>query len=153
VVLAKHQFGLRGRDIHALDATFVPFSAHTRMSGVDFGARQIRKGAPEAIRAHVQAQGGAFPDDVEKLVFNQPPTGADWTSSPTSGARAGSERFSLRAGKSSLLRPSRRCGTTGIGLRLIPPLTHGAAVPISVCPLEHRPEQRPGPSRRPRPAC
>ena len=69
VVLAKHQFGLRGRDIHALDATFVPFSAHTRMSGVDLGARQIRKGAPEAIRAHVQAQGGAFPDDVEKLVY------------------------------------------------------------------------------------
>ena len=69
VVLAKHQFGLRGRDIHALDATFVPFSAHTRMSGVNLGARQIRKGAPEAIRAHVQAQGGAFPDDVEKLVY------------------------------------------------------------------------------------
>jgi potassium-transporting ATPase ATP-binding subunit len=46
VVLAKHRFGLRGRDIHALGATFVPFSAHTRMSGVDLGARQIRKGAP-----------------------------------------------------------------------------------------------------------
>jgi K+-transporting ATPase ATPase B chain len=69
VVLAKHQFGLRGRDMQALDATFVPFSAHTRMSGVDLGARQIRKGAPEAIRAHVQVQGGAFPDDVEKLVY------------------------------------------------------------------------------------
>ncbi|MGH8578529.1 MAG: HAD-IC family P-type ATPase, partial [Gammaproteobacteria bacterium] len=69
VVLAKHQFGLRGRDMHALDATFVPFSAHTRMSGVNLGDRQIRKGAPEAIRAHVQAQGGALPDDVEKLVY------------------------------------------------------------------------------------
>ncbi|MGH8564182.1 MAG: potassium-transporting ATPase subunit KdpB [Gammaproteobacteria bacterium] len=69
VVLAKQQFGLRGRDIRALDATFVPFSAHTQMSGVDLGARQIRKGAPEAIRAHVQAQGGAFPDDVEKRVY------------------------------------------------------------------------------------
>ncbi len=69
VVLAKHQFGLRGRDIQALDATFVAFSAHTRMSGVNLGARQIRKGAPEAIRAHVQLQGGAFPDDVEKLVY------------------------------------------------------------------------------------
>ncbi|MGH8480676.1 MAG: potassium-transporting ATPase subunit KdpB, partial [Gammaproteobacteria bacterium] len=69
VVLAKHQFGLRGRDIHALGATFVPFSAHTRMSGVNLGDRQIRKGAPEAIRTHVQAQGGAFPDDVDKLVY------------------------------------------------------------------------------------
>jgi potassium-transporting ATPase ATP-binding subunit len=69
VVLAKHQFGLRGRDMQALDATFVPFSAHTRMSGVDLGTRQIRKGAPEAIRAHVQVQGEAFPDDVEKLVY------------------------------------------------------------------------------------
>ena len=69
VVLAKHQFGLRGRDMQALDATFVPFSAHTRMSGVNLGTRQIRKGAPEAIRAHVQVQGGAFPDDVEKFVY------------------------------------------------------------------------------------
>ncbi|MGQ0592922.1 MAG: potassium-transporting ATPase subunit KdpB [Gammaproteobacteria bacterium] len=68
VVLAKHQFALRGRDIQALGATFVPFSAHTRMSGVNLGDRQIRKGAPEAIRAYVQAQGSAFPDDVEKLV-------------------------------------------------------------------------------------
>jgi K+-transporting ATPase ATPase B chain len=68
VVLAKQKFGIRGRDIHTLGASFVPFSAHTRMSGVNLGQRQIRKGAPEAIRAHVQSLGGAFPDEVEKTV-------------------------------------------------------------------------------------
>ena len=68
VVLAKQKFGIRGRDIHALGATFMPFSAHTRMSGVNLGNRQIRKGAPEAIAAHVQSQGGKFPGEVEKLV-------------------------------------------------------------------------------------
>ena len=64
VVLAKQRFNLRERDIHALGATFVPFSAQTRMSGVNLGDRQIRKGALEAIRKHVEANGGRLPDDV-----------------------------------------------------------------------------------------
>lgn len=64
VVLAKQRFNLRERDIHALGATFVPFSAQTRMSGVNLGDRQIRKGALEAIRKHVEATGGRLPDDV-----------------------------------------------------------------------------------------
>ena len=64
VVLAKQRFNLRERDIHALGATFVPFSAQTRMSGVNLGDRQIRKGAMEAIRKHVEANGGRLPDDV-----------------------------------------------------------------------------------------
>ncbi len=55
VVLAKRKFDLRERDLKSLDATFVPFSAHTRMSGVNLGARQIRKGAPDAITRHVEA--------------------------------------------------------------------------------------------------
>jgi len=67
VVLAKQKFNLRERDIAALGATFVPFTAQTRMSGVDLagaaadGARRIRKGAGDAIRRHVESQGGAFP--------------------------------------------------------------------------------------------
>jgi K+-transporting ATPase ATPase B chain len=64
VVLAKQRFNLRERDIHALGATFVPFSAQTRMSGVNLGDRQIRKGALEAIRKHVEANGGHFPGDA-----------------------------------------------------------------------------------------
>src|SRR6202035_3786192 len=49
VVLAKEKYGLRGRDIKALGAHFIPFSAQTRMSGVDFEGRQVRKGAADAI--------------------------------------------------------------------------------------------------------
>jgi K+-transporting ATPase ATPase B chain len=68
VVLAKEKFGLRERDIHALGATFVPFSAHTRMSGVNLENRQIRKGATDAIRDHVIGLGGVFPADVNTIV-------------------------------------------------------------------------------------
>src|SRR5450830_517179 len=68
MVLAKEKFNLRERDIHALGATFVPFSAHTRMSGVNLGDRQIRKGAADSIRLHVEALGGSFPKDLEQAV-------------------------------------------------------------------------------------
>ncbi|TAN52483.1 MAG: K(+)-transporting ATPase subunit B, partial [Methylococcaceae bacterium] len=68
VVLAKQKYGLRERDIHALDATFVHFSAQTRMSGVNLGKRQIRKGAADAIRQHVQEAGGKFPPQMQKMV-------------------------------------------------------------------------------------
>ncbi|KXB32077.1 potassium-transporting ATPase subunit B [Dechloromonas denitrificans] len=64
VVLAKQRFQLRERDIHALDAHFVHFSAHTRMSGVDMAGRQVRKGAADAIKKHVEALGGKFPPSV-----------------------------------------------------------------------------------------
>ncbi|MBC7161966.1 MAG: potassium-transporting ATPase subunit KdpB [Immundisolibacter sp.] len=64
VVLAKQRFNLRERNLLELGATFVPFSAQTRMSGVNLGDRQIRKGALEAIRKHVEANGGRLPDDV-----------------------------------------------------------------------------------------
>jgi potassium-transporting ATPase ATP-binding subunit len=64
VILAKEKFGLRERDIKALGAKFVEFSAHTRMSGVDLQGREIRKGAAEAIRAWVSSKGGAFPAEV-----------------------------------------------------------------------------------------
>ncbi|HUY83798.1 MAG TPA: potassium-transporting ATPase subunit KdpB, partial [Steroidobacteraceae bacterium] len=64
VVLAKQRFQLRERDLGALVPTFIPFSAHTRMSGVDLGERQIRKGAPEAIRKHVEGLGHPFPKAI-----------------------------------------------------------------------------------------
>jgi len=64
VVLAKQQYNLRGRDIEKLGAKFVPFSAQTRMSGVDLDGRQIRKGAVDAIEKFVRKNGGSIPDEV-----------------------------------------------------------------------------------------
>jgi K+-transporting ATPase ATPase B chain len=68
VVLAKQRFNLRERDLGTLGASFVPFSAYTRMSGVDIGERQIRKGAPTAITKYVEALGKQFPPSVEDAV-------------------------------------------------------------------------------------
>ena len=68
VILAKQKFGLRERDVAALGASFVPFSAQTRMSGVDVGGRQIRKGAADAIRDWVAAKGATFPNEVAGFV-------------------------------------------------------------------------------------
>ncbi|MDA8434298.1 MAG: potassium-transporting ATPase subunit KdpB [Nitrospiraceae bacterium] len=70
VVLAKEKHNLRERDIESLGAVFVPFSAQTRMSGVDLGGREIRKGAADAVAKYITAQGGGFPDDVRSLVDN-----------------------------------------------------------------------------------
>ena len=68
VVLAKQRFQLRERDLTALHGTFVPFSAHTRMSGVDIGDRQVRKGAVDAIRKHVESAGQSFPKTLLSTV-------------------------------------------------------------------------------------
>ena len=65
VVLAKQRFSMRQRELGALQANFVPFSAHTRMSGVDIGDRQIRKGAPSAIEKHVEGLRGVLPKAVQ----------------------------------------------------------------------------------------
>lgn len=79
VVLAKQKFGLRERDVHSLGATFIHFSAQTRMSGVNLpstegnageSTRQIRKGAEDAIRSYVIEQGGVFPDEMQKIVVD-----------------------------------------------------------------------------------
>ncbi len=67
VVLAK-SFGIRARDLNELGATFVPFTAQTRMSGVDIGGRQIRKGAPDAIAAWLKAQGRSIERPVAQAV-------------------------------------------------------------------------------------
>ena len=68
VVLAKEKFALRERNIHEMGATFVPFSAQTRMSGVNLGDRQIRKGAADSIRNYVISLGGSFPTGVDAIV-------------------------------------------------------------------------------------
>jgi potassium-transporting ATPase ATP-binding subunit len=68
VVLAKQRFQLRERDLASLGASFVHFSAHTRMSGVDIGPRQVRKGAADAIRRQVERLGQPFPKAVQATV-------------------------------------------------------------------------------------
>jgi K+-transporting ATPase ATPase B chain len=68
MVLAKTKYNLRERDLASLKATFVPFSAYTRMSGVDYEGRKLRKGASDAMRKHVEAAGGRFPKEIETNV-------------------------------------------------------------------------------------
>ena len=68
VVLAKQQHGIRGRDIQALGAQFINFSAQTRMSGVDFDGGRIRKGAADAVERWLKEQGGVLPPEVQRAV-------------------------------------------------------------------------------------
>jgi potassium-transporting ATPase ATP-binding subunit len=68
VVLAKEKYGLRGRNIHELHATFEPFSAQTRLSGVNLNGRSIRKGAADAINSFVSGKGGQLPSEVNRTV-------------------------------------------------------------------------------------
>jgi K+-transporting ATPase ATPase B chain len=68
VVLAKEQYGLRGRDLAEHQPQFVPFSALTRMSGVDLDGRMIRKGAADAIEKFLQQNGGILPKEVRATV-------------------------------------------------------------------------------------
>ncbi len=68
VVLAKERYGLRERDLRTMGATFVPFSAQTRMSGVNLDGRKIRKGAADAIEACVTGLGGTVPPEVRTTV-------------------------------------------------------------------------------------
>jgi potassium-transporting ATPase ATP-binding subunit len=70
VVLAKDKYNLRGRELSAYAATFIPFSAVTRMSGVDLDGREIRKGAFDAIVQHCSTNGHRVPAEVEETVKN-----------------------------------------------------------------------------------
>lgn len=76
VVLAKNTFGLRASSINTLHSSFIPFSAHTRMSGIDLKdsqgnlLRSIRKGAVDAIRAHVQELGGNRQEDFNEMIIS-----------------------------------------------------------------------------------
>jgi potassium-transporting ATPase ATP-binding subunit len=67
VVLAKEKYGLRGRHIPEGEADFIPFSAYTRMSGVDFEERRLRKGATDAICRYVRENGGHVAGDVQEM--------------------------------------------------------------------------------------
>jgi K+-transporting ATPase ATPase B chain len=70
VVLAKEKFGLRGRDLAHMQAVFVPFTAQTRMSGVDLDGRIIRKGAADSIDKYLQEHNGSLPKEVRATVEN-----------------------------------------------------------------------------------
>ena len=66
VILAKEQYGLRERDLNSIQAEFVPFTAQTRMSGVNMGSVQIRKGAVDSIEKYITSMNGKMPADVKK---------------------------------------------------------------------------------------
>lgn len=68
VILAKEQFGIRGRDLSSSNAKFIEFTAKTRMSGVDFNGDEIRKGSAESIKKYITEHGGDFSYECEKKV-------------------------------------------------------------------------------------
>lgn len=68
VVLAKEQFGLRGRTLEDKGMEFIPFTAATRMSGVNYEGNEIRKGAADSVRAYVEAAGGVFSKECDEAV-------------------------------------------------------------------------------------
>ena len=76
VVLAKEKYGLRARDIASIGAVFVPFTAQTRMSGVNLESREVRKGAADAVEQYVKKKGGMFPPDVRLIVDDVAKQGA-----------------------------------------------------------------------------
>ena len=68
VILAKEKFGLRGRTLQDRGMVFSPFTAATRMSGVDYDGLEIRKGAADSVRDYVEAAGGTFSNDCDRVV-------------------------------------------------------------------------------------
>src|SRR4030088_411428 len=70
VVLAKEKYGLRGREFSHLNPVFIPFSAQTRMSGVDLDGLQIRKGSPDAIAKYVAERGNQVPKEIQQNVMD-----------------------------------------------------------------------------------
>jgi potassium-transporting ATPase ATP-binding subunit len=76
VVLAKEKYGLRGRELGSAAAIFIPFSATTRMSGVDLDGRKIRKGAPDAIVKYVKDMGGTIPPEIKAAIERVANSGA-----------------------------------------------------------------------------
>jgi potassium-transporting ATPase ATP-binding subunit len=68
VVLAKDRYNLRGREVSTHDTNFIPFSAQTRMSGVDIGGREIRKGAPDAVARFISPSGDGIPSQLKARI-------------------------------------------------------------------------------------
>ncbi len=99
VVLAKQRFNLRERQLSQLEAAFVPFSAQTRMSGVNLGQREVRKGAADAIRRYIEAQCFSFPPQVSRVVDEIARKGSTpwWSATPGGCSAWSSSRTSSRA--------------------------------------------------------
>ncbi len=81
VVLAKEKFNIRGREVKQLNATFIPFTAQSRMSGVDLkttggSIQKIRKGSSEAIRTFIQNNNGFYPQEIRNIVLDVARKGA-----------------------------------------------------------------------------
>ncbi|HSR05986.1 MAG TPA: potassium-transporting ATPase subunit KdpB, partial [Bryobacteraceae bacterium] len=76
VVLAKEKYGIGARDIHNIGATFMPFTAQTRMSGVNLDSREVRKGAADTVEQYVKKQEGVFPPEVRAIVEDVAKQGA-----------------------------------------------------------------------------
>jgi len=68
VILAKDRFGIRGRDLSKLNATFIEFTAKTRMSGIDYQGNETRKGAADAVKNYVISKGGTYSQECENIV-------------------------------------------------------------------------------------
>ena len=79
-MLAKEQFGLRGRTLEDKGMEFIPFTAATRMSGVNYEGNEIRKGAADSVRAYVEAGGGVFSQECDELSSASPrPAAPRWS--------------------------------------------------------------------------
>ena len=99
VLLAKEKYGIRDWKIDELGVAFIPFSAQTRMSGVDLkDGRQIRKGASGAIEAYVKHQGGSFPAGV---------TSVEPSSTTTISVRSAGEVWAAKLSRHNLRRAAR----------------------------------------------
>ena len=128
VVLAKERFGIRGRNLQAMGATMVPFSARTRMSGVDLGGRRIRKGAADAIAAWVRENGAELPEEVTRTVERVARDGATPLVVADGGKVLGTVRLKdvIKGGIRSRFAELRRMGIRTIMITGDNPLTAAA---------------------------
>ena len=111
MVLAKERYRLRGRDMAALDARFIPFTAQTRMSGVDVDGRVIRKGAADAVDAHVAEAGrSGAARAAARLVERSPRRGGTPLAVAEDGARARRRSTSRTSSRAASASASPSCG-------------------------------------------
>jgi K+-transporting ATPase ATPase B chain len=111
VVLAKQRFNLRERNMGQLGATFVHFSAQTRMSGVNLGEREVRKGAADAVRHHIEARDFTFPQGVSRTVDEVARKG----STPLVVCDGGRVLFPNQVSGSLVMRDGKAVGSSMIG--------------------------------------
>lgn len=78
-MLAKEQFGLRGRALEDKGMEFIPFTAATRMSGVNYEGNEIRKGAADSVRTYVEAAGGVFSSATRPSSESPRPAAPRWS--------------------------------------------------------------------------